>query len=237
MEKLYAEATRMWNVPAIRVVAPYYDHPAFIASCANAARPVLAELKPDHVIMSFHGLPERHVVKADESGGRHCLRAQSCCNRIVPENRNCYRAQCFATARLIARELELPEDVYEVAFQSRLGRSPWIRPYTDLRIRELAHAGLKRLAVLSPSFTADCLETLEEIGLRAAEDFRAHGGTELRLVPSLNSRDDWTAAILRIIQDAEFEPSAIGGNVPQSPEVQRESGGRRRHACEASRRS
>jgi ferrochelatase len=113
---------------------------------------------------------------------------------------------------LIACELGLAADGFEVTFQSRLGRSPWIRPYTDIRVRELAKSGVKRLAALSPSFTADCLETLEEIGLRGAEDFRAHGGEALRLVPSLNSEDLWARAVMRIMRDAAMTPVVAGGN-------------------------
>jgi len=202
VEKVYVEANRSWNVPAMSVVPPFYDHPAFIEACAALARPVLEELRPERVLMSFHGLPERHVRKSDESGGRHCLCSAECCDTIVAANRNCYRAQAFATARALAAALDLSARSYEVTFQSRLGRSPWIKPYTDLRINELAGQGVKRVAVLSPSFVADCLETLEEIGLRARADFLARGGEELRLVPSLNSTDAWVQALLRILRDA-----------------------------------
>lgn len=202
VEKVYAEADKAWNVPTIQVVPPFYDHPAFIEACAEQARPVLADMEPDRIVMSFHGLPERHVIKSDTSGGRHCLQSKVCCDRIVAANRNCYRAQSFATARAIAAAVEIPSDRYEVAFQSRLGRSPWIKPYTDLRLNELAEQGVKRVAVLSPSFVADCLETLEEIGIRAVADFKAHGGEELRLIPSLNSTDVWVEAVLRILENA-----------------------------------
>lgn len=212
IEKLHVEVNRRWNVPTLQVVPPYHDHPAYIEACAAAARPVLEELDPDLVLMSYHGLPERQIMKGDESGGQHCLRTDSCCDRIVPANRKCYRAQCYETSRLIAGELDLAPEEYAVTFQSRLGRSPWIRPYTDERVRELATSGVKRLVVLSPSFVADCLETLEEIGLRAAEDFRAHGGEELRLVPSLNSGEGWARAIARILQDSGASIGVRGRN-------------------------
>lgn len=202
VEKVYAEADRHWNVPTIQVVPPFFDHPAFIGAVAEQARPVLDDLKPDRVVMSFHGLPERHVIKSDSTGGRHCLQSSGCCERIVAANRNCYRAQSFATARFLAENLNIPADQYEVAFQSRLGRSTWIKPYTDLRLNEIAEQGVKRVAVLSPSFVADCLETLEEIEIRALEDFRSHGGEELRLVPSLNSTDVWVQAVVEILEDA-----------------------------------
>ena len=201
VEKVFLEVGRRWNVPSIHVVPPFYDHPAFIAACATIARPVLDDLKPDRIVMSFHGLPERHMLKGDDAVGTHCLRRSDCCERITAANRNCYRAHSFATARALAAQLGLTADDYEVAFQSRLGRSPWIKPYTDLRVRKLAREGVKRLAVLSPSFVADCLETIEEIGMRAAADFVAHGGEELRLVPSLNSEPVWIDALLRILAD------------------------------------
>lgn len=218
VEAVYVEANRLWNVPAIQVVPPFFDHPAFIDSFASVTEPVLADLDPDMILMSFHGLPERHVRKSDESSDqRHCLRADNCCDKIVKANRNCYRAQCFATARALASALNLSPDQYEVAFQSRLGRSTWIRPYTDIRVRELAQAGVKRLAVLSPAFVADCLETLEEIAIRASEDFQAHGGERLELVPSLNSEDRWADGIITILADAGVPidlPQAMSAAAP-----------------------
>jgi protoporphyrin/coproporphyrin ferrochelatase len=182
------------------VIAPFYDHPAFLDAVAEIARRERAGFDADYFLMSFHGLPERQITKGDLSGGRHCLR-DGCCASIVPANRFCYRAQCFATARGIAARLGLPEGRWEVTFQSRLGRDPWIQPFTDVRTIELARSGVKRLAVLSPAFVADCLETLEELAIRAREDFLHHGGEDLRLVPSLNSEPAWVDAILEIVGD------------------------------------
>ncbi len=201
VEKVQEEANKLWNMPSIQVIPPFYDHPAFIESHAAIAKPVLANASPERVMMSFHGLPERHVIKSDLDGA-HCLQSANCCACIAPANRYCYRAQCFATARALAVRLGLAEDEYEVTFQSRLGRSPWIKPYTDIRVRELAVQGVKRLAILSPSFVADCLETIEELGIRAREDFLAHGGDDLTLVPSLNADDRWAQALVQIIHDA-----------------------------------
>ena len=201
VEKVQEEANKLWNVPSIKVIPPFYDHPAFIESHAAIAKPVLANASPERIMMSFHGLPERHVIKRDLDGA-HCLQSANCCACIAPANRYCYRAQCFATARALAVRLGLAEDEYEVTFQSRLGRSPWIKPYTDIRVRELAVQGVKRLAILSPSFVADCLETIEELGIRAREDFLAHGGDDLTLVPSLNADDHWAQALVKIIHDA-----------------------------------
>src|SRR5690606_14367008 len=137
------------NVPAVQAVPPFYDHPAFLDAFAAVARPVIDDAAPERVLMSFHGLPERQVKRGDASG-RHCLAAPGCCDAIGDANRTCYRAQCFATARGLAERLGLGPDRFEVTFQSRLGRTPWIRPYTDARVRELAAAGVKRLAVVCP---------------------------------------------------------------------------------------
>lgn len=197
LEAVYAEAARAWNAPRLLVVDPFYDDPLYIRAFADRGRPVLAELEPDHVLFSFHGLPERHMRKSDDSGA-HCLASDDCCDRIGIENRNCYRAQSYATARALAAELKLGPDDYTVTFQSRLGRTPWIRPYTDVVIPELAARGVKKLAVYSPSFVADCLETLEEIGIRAVEQFREAGGARLALVPSLNATPAWVEAVAEL---------------------------------------
>jgi ferrochelatase len=210
IEEVFRVAGRRWNVPALQVVPPFYDHPSFLAAFAGRARPLLATLQPDAVLMSFHGLPERHVRKSDESGGAHCLRSPDCCERIVSANRNCYRAHCVATARGIATRLGLDSRSYEVTFQSRLGRDPWLHPYTDVRVVELARAGRRKLLVLSPAFVADCLETLEELGMRAREDFLANGGAELVLVPSLNSEEAWVDALVEIAR----EQSVLGVRAP-----------------------
>jgi len=163
------------------------------------------------VLLSFHGLPERQIRKLDASG-RHCLESESCCDAIGEANRSCYRAQCFATARALARALELDDDRYSVAFQSRLGRTPWIRPFTDERFVELPKSGVRRLAVLCPAFVADCLETLEEIGIRGREQWREAGGEALHLVPCLNAHPRWVEALAARIREelASSEPGRPG---------------------------
>jgi ferrochelatase len=194
---VYRAAHRHWDVPPLAVVPPFFDDPGFLAAQAARARPVLDELAPERVVISFHGLPVRQVLRSDVSG-RHCLASGDCCERPGAALATCYRAQCLATARGIANALGLPDDRWEATFQSRLGRAAWLEPYTDVHVRELAGAGVRRLAVLCPSFVADCLETLEEIGLRADEDFRAAGGERLVLVPSLNAEPEWVEVILQL---------------------------------------
>ena len=212
IEKVVVEASKRWNVPYLHVVPPFYDHPAFLDACARRARPVLEEARPEKVLFSFHGLPERHCLKSDDTGA-HCLRSPDCCDRIVEANRNCYRAQCVATARALADRLGVPEADRVLCFQSRLGRTPWIRPYTDEVVVELARRGVRRVVVLSSAFVADCLETIEELGLRAAESFRQAGGETFRLVPSVNSDDAWADGVVAIASEASAwlrAPAAAG---------------------------
>jgi ferrochelatase len=202
LERVYALAGKAWNVSALQVVPPFFDHPAFLDAWEEVARPVLAGARPDHVLFSFHGLPERHVRKSDVSG-RHCLHSADCCEAAVAENRWCYRAQCVRTARLLGEGLGLPKEQMTVCFQSRLGRTPWLKPYTDVLLGELAAKGVRRLAVLCPAFVADCLETLEEIGIRARADFLRAGGESLTLVPSLNAHPAWVRALVQLVRGAE----------------------------------
>jgi protoporphyrin/coproporphyrin ferrochelatase len=204
IERVFAEASRRWNVPYLHVVPAFFDHPAYIRSFAEVAAPHLREVDPELVFFSFHGLPESQIRKSDRRGG-YCLSSPDCCPRAAAENpealADCYRAQCFTTARLLGDALGVPSEQRLVCFQSRL--SPrWIRPFTDVEVRQAARRGVKRAVVLSPAFVADCLETLEEIGLRAAADWRANGGERLRLVPSLNARDVWADAVVTIAREA-----------------------------------
>jgi ferrochelatase len=188
-------AGQRWNVPALDFVPAFYDDPRFVAAFEAVARPVLGEFRPDHVLFSFHGLPVRQIVKTDRDGAI-CFQRETCCDELA--NRHCYRAQSFATARALAARLELAADRYTICFQSRLGRTPWIQPYTDHVIDRLAKSGTRRLAVMCPAFVADCLETVEEIGIRAREQFKAAGGEELVLVPSLNATEPWVDAVCAI---------------------------------------
>jgi ferrochelatase len=199
LDAAYRLAAARWNVPSLRAVPAFYDDPGFLQAFAEVARPEIDAIGADRVLFSFHGLPERQVRKADESGAQ-CLRSVDCCGAIGPANASCYRAQCFATAREIASRLRLDSAGWTVSFQSRLGRDPWIGPATDATVRELARSSVRRLVVICPAFVADCLETREEIGLRAKDDFLAHGGAEFRLVPSLNSHPAWVAAAAGLVR-------------------------------------
>jgi ferrochelatase len=173
----------------------FYDRPGFINACAGRVRETVRLWPVEHFVFSFHSLPVRHLKKLDAMQS-HCLVKSDCCDAISAVNQNCYRAQCVFTARAIARELGLKDDGYTISFQSRLGRAEWLGPQTEDVLKKLADAGVKRVAVACPSFVADCLETVEEIGIRARDNFIQAGGEELRLVPSLNSEPVWVEAVV-----------------------------------------
>ncbi len=208
VEELFRVAGKLWVTPAISTIDAFYDEPSFVRAFAEVGRAVLAEARPDHVLFSYHGLPERQVQKADDSGA-HCLKSASCCDAIVPANRNCYRAQCFATTRSIVDALALTTP-HSVSFQSRLGRTPWIKPYTDHVLPELHGKGVRRVVVFCPAFVADCLETLEEIGIRAQADWLALGGESLTLVPSLNASPAWVEGVVAMVRDQTRSTSIQG---------------------------
>lgn len=205
LAKVREEAARAGFEGQLSHVPAFYDARSFILAFSEVYRATQSDFAPDHVLFSFHGIPERHIHKAAVSEN-YCLATPNCCDSMSEKNGNCYRAQCFATARALAMELGMSrqdEGVrYSVAFQSRLGRTPWIRPYTDEVIPELAKNGVRKLAVFCPAFVSDCLETIEEIGMRGKESFLEAGGIELRLVPSLNSSDAWARAIGELLSTA-----------------------------------
>jgi len=190
---------------ALTVVPPYYDHPDYIrAMTANASEYLKEDY--DHLLFSFHGIPERHLRKADPTG-RHCLIRRDCCGEGCPVLGTCYRAQCFRTVEAFARMASIPKEKYSIAFQSRLGREPWLKPYTDQVIVGLAKGGIRKLLVICPSFVSDCLETLEEIGMRGRETFRAAGGDELTLVPCLNTHPLWIQALDNMAKNWQADPA------------------------------
>lgn len=173
---------------------PFYHRPEFIDACARRIAADSEKHSPEHIVFSFHSLPERHLKRLDATGER-CLVKSTCCDQVSAANHNCYRAQCMFTARAIAAQLGLKEDAYSVSFQSRLGRAKWLGPTTEDVLRDLARRGVKRVAVSCPSFVADCLETVEEMGIRGRETFLGAGGEELRLIPSLNADPFWVEAV------------------------------------------
>lgn len=178
------------------VVEDFFEHPDFITALADVARQPLLDFEPDHVVMSYHGLPERHITKAGCSTD-FCSRTAPC-PPVEGNNRRCYRAQAYATSRALADALDLEH--YTVSFQSRLGRIPWIQPYTEELLPKLAEQGVKKLAVMCPSFVADCLETLEEINVRGREQWQALGGSDFQFIPCLNAHPRWVRAVVSILE-------------------------------------
>lgn len=185
----------------LSILQPFYDQPEYLEALAASARPHL-EQDFDHLLLSFHGLPERHLHKVDPTGS-HCLKSDDCCQRAEGAVlASCYRAQCMRTAAGFAAKAGLRDDQWSVSFQSRLGRAKWIEPYTEARLDELAERGVKKLLVMCPAFVADCIETLEEIGDRGREQFVEAGGEELVLVPCLNTHEDWVQALVKLCSRA-----------------------------------
>jgi len=190
-------ASKWQNAPQLRHVENLFAEPAFIRAWAKRLRAALAEVQADHIVFSYHGLPESAIRKIDARG--HC-QFGACCEAITEANRKCYRAQCIATTRLIAEELGWERD-HSVAFQSRFGRAEWIKPYLDRHLADLLNQGCKRVTVATPSFVTDCLETLHEIGVEYHEQFIEAGGEDLILLPNLNDSTDWIDAVHDIAAD------------------------------------
>ncbi len=180
----------------------FYQHPDYIDNLLASAETPLNELKSgqwDHLLFSYHGVPVRHIRK-DDSTGKHCL-SPDCCNRPSEAHATCYRHQVFATTKAFAAQAGLTDEQWSLAFQSRLGRDKWLEPATDQTIIALAKKGIKRLLVICPAFTVDCLETLEEIGIHAKESFLAHGGSEFQLIPCLNDNPQWAKTLAKWVEE------------------------------------
>ena len=177
----------------IAIQPPYFDSPDYIAALVANARNHL-ESGYDHLLFSFHGIPERHLKKSDPTGC-HCLAKENCCEVASPAHATCYRAQCFKTVAAFVKLAGIPKEKFSVSFQSRLGRNPWLKPYTDLELAEFPKLEIKKLLVICPAFVSDCLETLEEINLRGRETFLSAGGKEFAQIPCLNEHPLWISAL------------------------------------------
>ncbi|MGF1665620.1 MAG: ferrochelatase [Acidimicrobiia bacterium] len=199
MAKALEVIGRSWNVPRVTALGDFHDDPGFVKATAAIAAPLLDGFGADHVLFSYHGLPEKQVRRSDRSDD-WCLTAIDCCAQINDVNRFCYRAQCFATTRALAAELGLAPELHSTTFQSRLAGQKWIEPYTDKSLPRLYAAGVRRLAVLTPSFVADCLETLEEIGIRGRDQWMGLGGEDLLLIPCVNADPSWAEAVAAMVR-------------------------------------
>ncbi|WP_044881555.1 ferrochelatase [Neochlamydia sp. EPS4] len=190
------------SLPKITFINSFADHPAVIqAFCHVALKNNLAEY--DHFLFSFHGLPQRQVTKADKNN--YCLKSQNCCQHACQENVDCYSAQCHLTAHAIIGQLNLPTEKTSLAFQSRLGKDPWLEPFTPHVIKELARQNKKKILVFCPSFVCDCLETTFEIGVEYAEEFKKMGGERLDIVQGLNDETVWIKALEKIVRENSLQ--------------------------------
>lgn len=192
LEELFKDVAKSWNVPAMEVINEFYADEGFIRAYADTIQQNIQDKDIDLILFSYHGLPERHITKSACLADCDHLHA---CPAISNANLYCYRAQCYVTSRLLAQQLGLNANQYAVSFQSRLGRTPWIKPYTDLLLPELIQKNVKNIAVVCPSFVADCLETLEEVDMRAREQWQQLGGKDFVFVPCLNDSPLWIQAL------------------------------------------
>jgi len=177
----------------LTVQPPYFNDPDYIAALVASAADFLKS-DYDHLLFSYHGIPERHLRKSDPTGC-HCLATTDCCETTSPAQATCYRAQCFATTSAFVKLAGVPKEKYSISFQSRLGKDPWLKPYTDYELPRLAIEGKKKMLVICPAFVADCLETIEEIGMRGYEEFAAGGGKDYTRIPCMNEHPQWITAL------------------------------------------
>ncbi len=196
-----AEAIRLmqkWEVtPSVEVISKFYDNPDFIDACVDVAKKYSFD-DYDYFIFSYHGLPERHIMKGSAHYCANTCKLGSCCDSITKDNQYCYRANCFETTRQLVKKLNIPAGKYETTFQSRLN-DKWIKPYSDKVVAQKAEEGKKKMLVFSPAFVADCLETLYEIGTEYDEIFKEHGGEKITLVESLNDSPKWIEALKNMV--------------------------------------
>jgi protoporphyrin/coproporphyrin ferrochelatase len=201
VERVKELAARIAPRMRITVQPPFYNHPDFVSALVASAQEHLKQ-GYDHLLFSYHGLPERQIKKSDPTG-THCLMKENCCEVASPAHATCYRAQCYQTTKAFAEKAGLPRGKYSVSFQSRLGKDPWLKPYTDFELERLAKEGVKKLLVICPAFVSDCVETIEEIGIRGRESFMQAGGKEFDQIPCLNEHPLWIDALVGMVNGFE----------------------------------
>ncbi|HRO44458.1 ferrochelatase [Agriterribacter sp.] len=177
---------------SLSFIKPFYNEPNYLQAMEESIIPYLQQ-DYDHILFSYHGVPQRHIHKSDITGN-HCLKTENCCQTDSPAHAFCYRHQCFETTRLLTQKLNIPESRYSISFQSRLGKG-WLEPFTDIRLAELPKEGKKKIAVLCPAFVSDCLETLEEIAVEGKETFLHAGGESFTFIPCINTDAAWVNTI------------------------------------------
>ncbi|MEO7530633.1 MAG: ferrochelatase [Sediminibacterium sp.] len=191
----YAEKQYPFKLTTIK---PFYNEPDYINALAANMQPWLAN-EYDHILFSYHGIPERHIRKSDTTGC-HCLKTSNCCEQDSVAHATCYRHQVFTTTRLVTEKLNIPKDKYSISFQSRLGKG-WLQPFTDIRLEEMPKEGIKKLLIICPAFVSDCLETLEEIEERGKESFMKAGGESYTMIPCLNTHPLWVSTLAQWFEE------------------------------------
>jgi ferrochelatase len=181
-------------------VPAFYNKPDYIQNLADSIKKQLDTFEYDHLLFSYHGIPERHIRKTDVTKS-HCKIDGNCCQTKSEAHQFCYRHQCYETTRQVVELLGIPKEKYSQTFQSRLAGDKWLEPYTDVEINKMPAKGIKNLAVVTPAFVADCLETLEEIAMEANHEFKKNGGENFMAIPCLNDDDNWCATAAKWIND------------------------------------
>ncbi len=201
-----AEKLRKEKFPHINftIIPAFYNQKDYIRDLSNSIKKHLEGFDYDHLLFSYHGIPERHIRKTDVTKS-HCKIDGSCCNTPSPAHEFCYRHQCFETTKQVVEFLGLEEGKYSQTFQSRLAGDKWLTPYTDVEINKMPEKGIKKLAVVTPAFVSDCLETLEEIAMEANHQFKENGGEEFLAIPCLNDDDDWSKTLSRWVDQWAFQ--------------------------------
>jgi ferrochelatase len=183
----------------LKAIKPFYNNEQYIYALSESIKPYLQN-GYDKILFSYHGLPERHIMKSDITG-QHCLQVNRCCHIDSPAHKFCYRHQTITTTELVIKALNIPQEKVEQTYQSRLGRDPWLLPSTQERLPQLPSEGIKKLLVVCPAFVSDCLETLEEIAMRAKETFLNAGGESFQFIPCMNTQPLWVQTVTNWIKD------------------------------------
>jgi protoporphyrin/coproporphyrin ferrochelatase len=197
-----AEELRAKHFPEMKftTVPAFYNKPDYIKVLAESIQKHLEGFEYDHLLFSYHGIPKRHIRKTDITKS-HCKIDRTCCSTPSPAHEFCYSHQCYETTKLVTEYLNIPKDKYSQTFQSRLAGDKWLTPYTDVEINKMPEKGIKKLAVVTPAFVSDCLETLEEIAMEANHEFKVHGGEDFMAVPCLNDEDAWCQVVADWVKD------------------------------------
>jgi ferrochelatase len=197
-----AEELRQKHFPGMKftIVPAFYNKPDYTKVLAESIKKHLEGFDYDHLLFSYHGIPKRHIRKTDSTKS-HCKIDRTCCSTPSPAHEFCYSHQCYETTKLVTEYLNIPKEKYSQTFQSRLAGDKWLTPYTDVEVNKMPEKGIKKLAVVTPAFVSDCLETLEEIAMEAKEEFIHHGGEEFMAIPCLNDEEEWCNLVANWIEN------------------------------------